>query len=501
MPPRSGPMVLAIGVDAAEPRLMRRLIDRGAMPTIGTLLKDGATWLTVKSPAHIGSGAVWPTFITGSEPAEHGIYGEWCWQPDTMGLMRYNGRGLKPFWERLVHKGMVVGVFDVPFAPLLGFSEGFEISEWGAHDALLARTDFAPAGIAPLIDDGQSPHPLSEDRLDASGPDDYDALTRMSTGCLQGVRMRGALAERLIRETRPRLAVCVFPEIHHAAHHLWHTIEPDHELYEAGSFRHLRDVAPTLEDIYQAFDREVARLIEAADDDAAVMVFSLHGMQPARGIPAWLPALLCEKEFAALAGFGSQAWAERAASVLAIVKRATPTRVKRLYYRGMPTAATQKLAQPTMMPAYDWSRTRAFALPTDQHGWVRVNLAGREAKGCVGADEYESTCREVEAMLRSAETDDRRPIVRDVIRTTRDAEHARASRLPDLVVHWHDAAFDRQPTMRGVAATLPGPVGLKFTGQHAMDGFCVMTGARTPGSSAIGAGELHRLILAGLAAP
>ena len=36
---------------------------------------------------------------------------------------------------------------------------------------------------------------------------------------------------------------------------------------------------------------------------------------------------------------------------------------------------------PGMCTAIDWSQTRAFALPSDQHGWVRINLRGREAQG------------------------------------------------------------------------------------------------------------------------
>lgn len=59
--------VLAIGIDAAEGTFVRQLIEQGGMPALGGLLKEGR-WLRVDSPAHIGSGAVWPTFMTGVEP-------------------------------------------------------------------------------------------------------------------------------------------------------------------------------------------------------------------------------------------------------------------------------------------------------------------------------------------------------------------------------------------------------------------------------------------------
>jgi predicted AlkP superfamily phosphohydrolase/phosphomutase len=60
--------VLAVGIDSAEPRLVRDLIDRGELPALGRLREEGG-WRSVRSPAHIGSGAVWPTFLTGLEPS------------------------------------------------------------------------------------------------------------------------------------------------------------------------------------------------------------------------------------------------------------------------------------------------------------------------------------------------------------------------------------------------------------------------------------------------
>src|SRR5919107_4304762 len=110
--------VLAVGIDAAEPTLVRELIERGEMPVLKGLL-DGGAWLRVEASAHVGSGSVWPTFVTGTEPAEHGIYGEWGWRPETMSLARYGGEGLRPFWGPLAAAGgATVGVLDVPFAPL-----------------------------------------------------------------------------------------------------------------------------------------------------------------------------------------------------------------------------------------------------------------------------------------------------------------------------------------------------------------------------------------------
>src|SRR5881275_1074526 len=125
------PNVLAVGVDAAGPEFVRGLIDAGSLPTLARLLGEGA-WGRVESPARVGSGTVWPTFFTGTEASAHGVYSDWCWRPETMSLALYESSRLVPFWQELARAGVRVGVLDVPFAPLVGLSEGFEISEWGA---------------------------------------------------------------------------------------------------------------------------------------------------------------------------------------------------------------------------------------------------------------------------------------------------------------------------------------------------------------------------------
>jgi len=92
----NGARVLAIGIDAAEVTLVKRLIERDEMPALKSL-GDGGSWLKVESPEHIGSSAVWPTFVTGEEPTSHGLYSEWSWRPEAMSLSRYHGRHLTSF--------------------------------------------------------------------------------------------------------------------------------------------------------------------------------------------------------------------------------------------------------------------------------------------------------------------------------------------------------------------------------------------------------------------
>ncbi len=245
--------VIAVGLDAAEPLLIRQMIEQGEMPTLKSLLQEGQ-WLNVKSPSDIGSGAVWPTFITGDWPAKHGIHAEWSWQPDTMGLQRYSGSNLQPFWKTLADQGFRVGILDVPFAPQVNLKEGFEIVEWGAHDFLEGVLRTAPDSITDFVDGDFPPHPFSLDRLDTGGPDDKPGLERLTKGCLEGAKLRGTLARRLLAMTDPNLAIIVFTEIHHSAHYLWHTVSPDDALYKQHLSNHSESIKPGIKDIYSEID-------------------------------------------------------------------------------------------------------------------------------------------------------------------------------------------------------------------------------------------------------
>lgn len=191
-------------------------------------------------------------------------------------------------------------------------------------------------------------------------------------------------------------------------------------------------------------------------------------------------------------------WSGRAQSLIAGIKSRVPAGLKGLYHKNVPQRIAYKLAQPTMIPAYDWNQTRAFALPTDQHGWIRINLAGRESKGCVTPGRYEETCCEIEETLSAVVTEEGRPLVRGVMRTARTVEEALKASLPDLVVHWHDAAFELPMRIRGRLLEAH-PAAAGQTGQHAPEGFCIWKGAAAAAPETIPATNLHQMLVASLA--
>jgi predicted AlkP superfamily phosphohydrolase/phosphomutase len=491
--------VLAVGFDSAESTLVRDLIHRGELPVLAGLL-DRGTWARVDARADIGNGAVWPTFFTGTEPVEHGIYSGWVWEPRAMACTRpHEGFRKAPFWRSLSERGESVGLLDVPFAPFGGLARGFEVSEWGAHDEVIGRMAVSPRRAFEIVA-AAGPHPFTGVYYGPGRLEDRMLRQRLSSASVAGARLRGELAARLISEAKPALTIVVFTEVHHITHHLWHTVAPEHPFYADRRFREAEGVEPGLVDVYREVDRQVGRLIEAAGRDTAVMVFSLHGMGPGPGVPTILEPLLAALGFSRPTHWQGLSWRERGAALFGAAKRRAPASLSTLYQKGLNYRALSRLAQPTMVAPHDWSRTRAFSLPTDLHGYIRLNLAGRDTKGVVPDRDYTAVCDEITDAMQALETPDGEPLVRNVLRTAEDGG-APPTRIPDLIVHWADAAFGRPARVRAGSVEVEAyPVRPDLTGQHTDHGFCVMDDRMLDGSGGelLAGKDLHRLLLSAI---
>jgi predicted AlkP superfamily phosphohydrolase/phosphomutase len=104
----------------------------------------------------------------------------------------------------------------------------------------------------------------------------------------------------------------------------------------------------------------------------------------------------------------------------------------------LPDALRHRLAQRVDTAAVDWGRTRAYCLPTDLEGHIRVNLRGREPEGSVApGQEYRRVCNALAAELEQLVLPESgRRAVRAVVRTDDLYPGPRRDYLPDLIVLW-----------------------------------------------------------------
>jgi predicted AlkP superfamily phosphohydrolase/phosphomutase len=469
------PRVLAIALDAAEPAVLRRMMGSGEMPALARLAERSA-FLRVAAEPYVGSGPLWPSFITGLEPERHRrLYGPWLWDPEEMRIAPQPEAPLTPMWD-----GSSIGLFDVPMAPACTPPGGFAIRGWGSHHPMDLEHSVWPPDAEPLLGER---HPFEcAHEINFKAGNRVEELSRLGSDALRGLPMRGGAARRLLSRFRPEVAFVHFHELHRCGHWMWQTLEPDDKLY-ASLPEAVRSLPVGLAELYREADRQVGLLIEEAGAEANVFVFGLHGMEPASGIPDLLRPVLIGSGYARIANVRAASLPGRA---LANLKAHAPAAVKRAYYATMPRELTLRLAN--LLPDYDWPATRAFAIPSEEFGWIRLNVAGREAAGIVAPGDYGATCDELEEMLRSLTSPSGEALVTDVGRTDID------NILPDLVVHWGPAAHGEVARLgeREFHAEKLVPW---LTGQHTTEGFCLMPPRSAGRREWVAPAELQELML------
>jgi hypothetical protein len=143
----------------------------------------------------------------------------------------------------------------------------------------------------------------------------------------------------------------------------------------------------------------------------------------------------------------------------------------------LPDALRHRLAQRVDTASVDWARTRAFCLPTDLEGYIRVNLRGREPQGSVApGEEYRRVLDQLTAALEALTlTESGRGAVRAVLRTDDLYPGPRRDYLPDLIVLWAEGApFPAlsSPAVGTVAGTSPDG----RPGTHVPPGYLIRAG-------------------------
>lgn len=96
-----GKRKVIIGLDGVPHRLIKELSESGVMENVGSLIREG-TFRSMNSSIPEVSSVAWSSIITGTNPAQHGIFGFTDLRPGTYRLYFPNFKDLKatPFWRR-----------------------------------------------------------------------------------------------------------------------------------------------------------------------------------------------------------------------------------------------------------------------------------------------------------------------------------------------------------------------------------------------------------------
>jgi predicted AlkP superfamily phosphohydrolase/phosphomutase len=472
--------LLVIGMDAADRRLIRQWATEGHLPTLAGLLDSGVT-AAVATPRAVLEGATWPTLLTSSSPAAHGMFSFLQLQPGTYDApmaMFADRLPVPPFWAHLGRAGKRVAVVDVPFArPVRGLN-GIQVTNWGSHDSWSwRRASWPPRLIRDIVARfGDYPVPYCD--APARTLADYaDLRARL----LAGVERKTAVLRHCLALEDWDFFFGVFSESHCAGHQLWHLMDPGHPWHDPAAGDALRSA---IRDVYQALDAGLRTLLEGLPSRSHVVVLLSHGMGPYYAGSHLLPTILerlgvnpagvdgmPESDSFRIRGVRGALWGAR---------RFVPARIR----RTLKTWAADRVAA-----LWDWMHPvvnlwtpgmRAFAIPTNNMtGAIRINLKGREPMGLVKpGTEYEALCREIAAALRELiNVDTGRPAVQWVARARELYEGPRLAAMPDLFVEWDHSAPIMALTSPQIG-TVQGVLREDRTGDHRHGGLLIGRGAR-----------------------
>lgn len=406
--------VLFIGIDSGDEALILHWIDEGVLPTLARLRATGA-WAPVLNPPRMISGAVWPTLFTSVTPERHGRY----FRNRLVGYRITGERNAdarqEPFWDVLSREDRKVALIDVPYATLSKKLNGIQLVDWFTHDRsypLVGRhgedhRDFPfyshPPSLALEVTQrfGRDPLPLCETRKRSGA--EIEAFRDL---LLDRVRRKAELSLHYLAREQWDLFMTVFADSHCAGHVCWHIHDPSHPLHDATLARTLGD---PIRDVYAAIDAAIGRLLEQAGPETTTFVFASHGMGP-----NYVSSFLLDPILGLLEDRGGNL-SLRMVQTLNRAWSAAPAFLRALLG---PTRARWK-KQVRELLVFPHRRTGSFfAFPTgDDHGGVRVNLAGREPQGRIrpGAEYERLRERLTRELLDLVDAEDGQPLVRAVV--------------------------------------------------------------------------------------
>ena len=473
--------VIVIGLDGASPRLVDGWAGTGVLPTLGKLIREGASGL-LRSTLPPVTAPAWVSFMTGKNPGKHGVFNF-----RNLNLRHYSGAG--------------PGSEVVSSAAFRGQSL-FEIvsAQGGRVASINVPVTYPPfpvngvliAGL-PLLPDMRRAYTYPSDLAGAIGPwsldnDTLDHLPdrRRLEAADFWLEKHTSVSVDLLRQERWHLLATVIRNTDVVPHYFWRYGDPlstDGREPTADPYRH------AIQDHYRKADEAVRRLLEAAPDDSLVIVMSDHGMDCFPDSYVHLNAWLASQGL--LARRQADSLSAPVARRLAGARELLPRRYRLLLTRYLPQAAQERLLRSlSHIHEVDWIGTRAYRVPIfPMMDGIEINLTGRQPEGTVAlGDEYEGLRRAIVAAvkdLRHPETGE--DLVQAVHLREEIYSGPSVEQAPDILVLFKEG-YTGGPEARGPLVTACTEPANHWCATHRLDGLFVAWGSMVrPGSVVQGA--------------
>lgn len=384
---------------------------------------------SVQPPATLPN---WTTFLTGVDPARHGVFDFTTRKGYQVRFTAGRAREVPTVFSQLDRLGLRCACLSFPGTwPPEELEHGIFVSGWDAPVAFEADRSFMwPPSL----------YDETMQRFGAPTFDDVDEFHADAPGWLD--QLPAALERRVARKTKWArwllqrqdwdVFAVYFGESDTASHYLWAHHDPESPRRPASASAEQRR---GLLRVYAALDRAVGSLLEAAGGDKTeVTVLSDHGSGGSSDKVLYLNRLLAEH---GLLRFKKRR-GRSGAKLKEIALRRFPPRLRERIFRLGNAWLPSRLESNVRFGAIDMQHTTAFSDELNYFPGVYLNMAGREPHGIVRPEQKREAVLQVRAALIGARDPwTGKPVVRDVIPREELFEGPHIDRAPDLLLDLH----------------------------------------------------------------
>src|SRR5918992_1725845 len=447
------PRVLLIGWDGADWRILDPMLAEGMLPNLQALIDRGARGI-LKSTIPNHSWAAWPSFLTGLEPSNHGVY-------DIFEKEIGERRSL-PVTYRSIKEKTMLGDLAAAGVPMVMTNLPLTFPPPRVEGALVA------GGVLPKWRPFTQPESLAQDLEKAGAPFPINGMSwttfrnRPEPFLAEAMDLTSARTKAnlwLLDNVDWRFASLIYVATDRVQHCLDKMVAPDHPDFERLSREPL---AEKVRDVYRLLDDALGRILERSRPDDLVLFVSDHGFQSctrALHMDRLLEKMGFLRFAASNAVFGPMQWGPMRTAA-------------RKVYDVLGLHGKVSLPQ-----SVNWQKTVAYTSVRSTGEGVSLNLAGREPEGIVDPSEFEEVRGKVMDALDSFvdPKTGKRPMAR-VLRKE-DVFHGRfAETAPDIML-------EPAPFYSLTHARTPIEDADWLSGDHRMDGVIAAAGPRVRGDA------------------
>jgi predicted AlkP superfamily phosphohydrolase/phosphomutase len=466
-------MIAILQFDAASRLHLERMLAAGHLPELACLRSRG-TWLQLDTPAVHFEGAAAYSLSTGVDLGKHGLYYPWLWSATEQRVRFFDDLpSPEAVWERIgrsERRSLVVDPYEMRVPQTM---KGLFLTGWQFKNRVVLRTQSVPNTMQRLLERELGRPPVGEETY---GRPDVPSLRQLKNSLIAAPRRGADVLEALLKRESFDLVWISLSAAHLGGHRFFDIARFSEELALA---RH-QDLGTALQNIYRAVDEALGRIVAALPKNADVVITSPTGMGPNNSrshlLPAMLHAVLNERNHAKNRKLG------KAGGSLWRVRAAVPTNIRAWVAQMIPDRLALELAARLELRGVQWDHTKAFMMPSDDAGYVRVNLRGRERNGIVEPHEMECLLDQITKGLLTFRNHDGSSTISKIWRVS-ELGYAGPYQhhLPDLVVQWNNHVVS--PLM-GVRSAQYGEIaspgwGTGRTGCHTGDAWALVVPGRS----------------------